>query len=79
MPFPFGSPQAPYPPMPGQSGQNLPYPPASTANPAPMPNTRGDYGGGNNNYNQTGTITEEHIKASLLSAVEDKIRRFVKI
>lgn len=28
-----------------------------------------------NTTNQTGTITEEHIKASLISAVEDKLRR----
>ncbi|XP_026473091.1 tumor susceptibility gene 101 protein isoform X2 [Ctenocephalides felis] len=71
MPFPFSPSQTPYP---GQSGPNLPYPPTSGTGSIPMPNARTDFGGGNS-YNQTGTISEEHIKASLMSAVEDKIRR----
>lgn len=61
-------------PYPGAANSNgSPYPPAS--NPTPYPPTAGyspspDVGGG--------TITEEHIKASLLSAVEDKLRRRLK-
>lgn len=37
--------------------------------PAPMPNS--------NNASGTGTITEEHIKLSLVSAVVDKLRRLI--
>ncbi|XP_047535984.1 tumor susceptibility gene 101 protein [Vanessa atalanta] len=81
----FGNPSAtPYP-----TTSNLPYPnfgtpypgaantngaPFSPANTTPYPPTTGypatDVAGG--------TITEEHIKASLLSAVEDKLRRRLK-
>lgn len=76
-PYPTAS-NLPYPgygaPYPGAANSNgSPYPPAT--NPTPYPPTTGygpspDVGGG--------TITEEHIKASLLSAVEDKLRRRLK-
>lgn len=76
-PYPTAS-NLPYPaygaPYPGAVNSNgSPYPPAT--NPTPYPPTSGygpspDVGGG--------TITEEHIKASLLSAVEDKLRRRLK-
>ncbi|KAK2582025.1 hypothetical protein KPH14_002731 [Odynerus spinipes] len=48
----------------GHSG-SYPYPPATQ----PSPTISGNSGG------SSGTITEEHIRASLLSAVEDKLRR----
>lgn len=51
---------------PGQGhGGSYPYPPATQ----PSPTVPGSSGG------SSGTITEEHIRASLLSAVEDKLRR----
>lgn len=81
-----------YPPYPS-AGSNFgggfpPYPPSNNPYPAagfmPMP-------GANNSFNSptqqnaasaassgTGTITEEHIKASLISAVEDKMRRRIQ-
>lgn len=66
MPYNFGT---PYPS--GVPVNGTPYPPQTTnitpypqgANYGPTPDVTG------------GTITEEHIKASLLSAVEDKLRR----
>lgn len=69
--LPYPSYGAPYPGPANSNGS--PYPPAT--NPTPYPPTTGygpspDVGGG--------TITEEHIKASLLSAVEDKLRRRLK-
>lgn len=76
-PYPTSS-NLPYPnfgaPYPGTANTNggLPYPPTSTPTPypqsgyTPAPDVAG------------GTITEEHIKASLLSAVEDKLRRRLK-
>ncbi|KAL1456506.1 hypothetical protein WDU94_001233 [Cyamophila willieti] len=81
---PQGSMYPPYPSQPGTAGMssyppNMPYPyqppggstpatpyPMPTPNPAPPSNT------GNTS---SGTITDEHIKMSLKSAVEDKIRR----
>lgn len=83
-PYPTGgaawptSSNLPYPnygsPYPGQMPVNgTPYPPA--ANPTPYPPVP-NYGGGTDVAG--GTITEEHIKASLLSAVEDKLRRRLK-
>ncbi|KAJ0173972.1 hypothetical protein K1T71_010118 [Dendrolimus kikuchii] len=76
-PYPPAS-NLPYPnygaPYPGPASTNgMPYPPATTT--TPYPPTAG--------YSQGpdvagGTITEEHIKASLLSAVEDKLRRRLK-
>lgn len=50
-------------PYPPASGYNSVYPPASTAD---------------DSSNSTGTITEQHIKASLISAVEDKLRRRIQ-
>lgn len=58
-----------YPPASGGAG---PYPPATGGQyPPPYPPT-------NQNYQQrpgTGTITADHIRASILSAVEDKVKR----
>ncbi|CAH0696038.1 unnamed protein product [Spodoptera exigua] len=79
-PYPTAS-NLPYPgygaPYPGSVSSNgLPYPPSSSATPYPPasgypgPTVTADVAGG--------TITEEHIKASLLSAVEDKLRRRLK-
>ncbi|XP_053614707.1 tumor susceptibility gene 101 protein [Plodia interpunctella] len=88
-PYPQGAPQPGYPtttpypttsnlpypgygsPYPGANG--TPYPPAASATPYPPATnyTPGTDAAG-------GTITEEHIKASLLSAVEDKLRRRLK-
>ncbi|CAH0590079.1 unnamed protein product [Chrysodeixis includens] len=93
-PFPQGTPQpgyptpAPYPttsnlpypsygaPYPGAVSTNgMPYPPAAASS-LPYPPAAG-YGGPTPDV-AGGTITEEHIKASLLSAVEDKLRRRLK-
>lgn len=70
-PYPTGS-TASYPlyPTPG-SGSGYPYPPASTASPVTQPATVGLPSG-------TGTITQEHIRASLLTAVEDKVKGRLK-
>lgn len=54
-------------PTQGYSGSYPPYPPATQPSPTVQPNSSG-----------SGTITEEHIRASLLSAVEDKLRRRLK-
>lgn len=71
LPYPnFGS---PYPGQPMATNNGTPYPPA--ANTTPYPPAAG-YGPGSDAAG--GTITEEHIKASLLSAVEDKLRRRLK-
>uniref|UniRef100_A0A1B6CLS7 UEV domain-containing protein n=1 Tax=Clastoptera arizonana TaxID=38151 RepID=A0A1B6CLS7_9HEMI len=71
VPYPINSPYQPpnhgYPTQfAGYPSQNM-YPTATPSYP-PMPQTNTAVGG-------TGTITEEHIRASLLSAVEDKLRR----
>ncbi|XP_013193527.1 tumor susceptibility gene 101 protein [Amyelois transitella] len=76
-PYPTAS-NLPYPgygaPYPGAVNTNgTPYPPASSTTPYPPATT---YTPGNDAAG--GTITEEHIKASLLSAVEDKLRRRLK-
>lgn len=76
-PYPPSS-NLPYPnygsPYPGPASTNgMPYPPASTTTPNPP---AAGYGPGPDVAG--GTITEEHIKASLLSAVEDKLRRRLK-
>ncbi|KAG5321124.1 TS101 protein, partial [Pseudoatta argentina] len=55
-----------YPPQ-SYSGSYPPYPPVTQPSPTVQPNSSG-----------SGTITEEHIRASLLSAVEDKLRRRLK-
>lgn len=54
-------------PTQGYNGPYPPYPPATQ----PSPTIQSSSGG-------SGTITEEHIRASLLSAVEDKLRRRLK-
>lgn len=65
MPYPgYGTPYPGYP----TNGTSFPGPPSSTPYPtSAYGNATQDVAGG--------TITEEHIKASLLSAVEDKLRR----
>lgn len=71
----FGS----FPPYPGgTAGTNVPS--SGAGYPPYMQNTSGY----NSNFdasgtgNTTGTITEEHIKASLISAVEDKLKRRIQ-
>ncbi|XP_014486189.1 PREDICTED: tumor susceptibility gene 101 protein [Dinoponera quadriceps] len=51
-------------PAQGYTGSYPPYPPSTQPSPTVQPGS--------------GTITEEHIRASLLSAVEDKLRRRLK-
>ncbi|XP_061395136.1 tumor susceptibility gene 101 protein [Musca vetustissima] len=53
------------------SGPGTGYPPYMNYPPGPGYNS----GYNSSNASSTGTITEEHIKASLISAVEDKLRR----
>lgn len=67
MPYNFGNPY----PTPGMPVNGTPYPP-QPVNVTPYPQAA-NYGPGTDVAG--GTITEEHIKASLLSAVEDKLRR----
>jgi ESCRT-I complex subunit TSG101 len=81
--FPQNSNFPPYPTS-NFGGGYPPYPPAGAAANPPYPPT-GFMGSGfnqppaqNNNATGTGTITEEHIKASLISAVEDKMRRRIQ-
>lgn len=92
MPQPPTTTQSPFCPYPGQ--QFPPYPPAvagyggygqqSTGGGYPpyMPPNMPTASGYNAGYNPlpqgTGTITEEHIKASLVSAVEDKLKRRIQ-
>ncbi len=79
--YPPATPYPPYPPVngpastsyPSYSGGYPPYPPAPGAitnsaayPPYPTP-------AGVSNAQSTGTISEDHIRASLLSAVEDKV------
>ncbi|XP_068976420.1 tumor susceptibility gene 101 protein [Bombus flavifrons] len=61
----YGGSASNYPPQ-GCTG-SFPYPPSTQPSPT-VPATAG----------ASGTITEEHIRASLLSAVEDKLRRRLK-
>lgn len=58
--------------QPGAGGNYPPYMPPS------MPTPLGYNAGYNPSSQGTGTITEEHIKASLVSAVEDKLKRRVQ-
>lgn len=65
-----------YPPYPGSNASNPPYPSGAF-----MPGGQTGFNSSpsqNNNATGTGTITEEHIKASLISAVEDKMRRRIQ-
>jgi ESCRT-I complex subunit TSG101 len=77
--------QSNFPAYPGSNfgGNFPPYPPTSGASNPPYPSTGFGMPGFNptpaqNNASGTGTITEEHIKASLISAVEDKMRRRIQ-
>ncbi|EDV40429.1 uncharacterized protein Dana_GF23934 [Drosophila ananassae] len=78
-PYPTGSNFGPYPPAgSGPAGHGAGYPPYMN-----FPQPSGGYppAAGYNpssNASSTGTITEEHIKASLISAVEDKLRRRIQ-
>jgi ESCRT-I complex subunit TSG101 len=65
-----------FPPYPPAQNNNTPYP---TSNFMPgMPGAGYNPSPTQNNVSGTGTITEEHIKASLISAVEDKMRRRIQ-
>ncbi|CRK96015.1 CLUMA_CG009455, isoform A [Clunio marinus] len=65
----YGGGYPPYPPNPNSS--NTPYPQSNF-----MPGMPSGFNSAPaNNAGATGTISEEHIKASLISAVEDKMRR----
>jgi ESCRT-I complex subunit TSG101 len=86
----FPLPTNPYPPYPSGAAASYgnnpsgfpsfpttnssPYPPPSSGMPM-LPNSFNSPASQNNVASGTGTITEEHIKASLISAVEDKMRR----
>jgi len=72
-----------YPPAPAAAGPG--YPPAGpggpgypTANPPAYPPYPAAGGAGGAARPGTGTITADHIQASILSAVEDKVRRRVR-
>ncbi|PZC83067.1 tumor susceptibility gene 101 protein [Helicoverpa armigera] len=71
--LPYPSYGAPYPGAVGGTN-GLSYPPVASTTPYPP---AAGYGPGTADV-AGGTITEEHIKASLLSAVEDKLRRRLK-
>lgn len=73
--FPQNSNFPPYPTS-NFGGGYPPYPPAGAASTPPymsFPQPQAQ-----DNASSTGTITEEHIKASLISAVEDKMRRRIQ-
>lgn len=63
----------PYPPPGSQTSYQPPVPPQQSHNYPPYP-TQPSLTNASNVQQSTGTITEEHIKASLLSAVEHKLR-----
>lgn len=69
---PVASGAAPYPPYPtsgpATANTGYPYPPASTTSTSV----------GAASVSQTGTITQEHIRASLLTAVEEKVKARLK-
>lgn len=76
-PYPSSNFAGAYPPYPiNPSTNNSTYPPAN------FPGMQTNYSSPSQNNNAsgtgTGTITEEHIKASLISAVEDKMRRRIQ-
>lgn len=77
----FGGGFPPYPPSStnnGLGGYQAPYPPQQNYS---SPNPSGynsNFGGSSTPATGTGTITEEHIKLSLISAVEDKLRRRIQ-
>jgi len=71
---PGGSSDPPYPPYPTPGASGYPPYPSPMQTQVPPPSVGGQFSG----YPPSvtgGTITEEHIRASLLSAVEDKLRR----
>lgn len=76
--------QQQFPPYPTAAGGYGGYgqPSAGSSYPPYMPPGMPTAGGYNTGYNPsaqgTGTITEEHIKASLVSAVEDKLKRRIQ-
>lgn len=73
-PTPYPPVQSPPYPSAGASGYPPPYPsPMQTQ--VPPPSVGGNFSGYPPSATGGGTITEEHIRASLLSAVEDKLRR----
>lgn len=82
--FPQPSNFPPYPTPNFSGGAFPPYPPSAGPNNSPYPPTGFMSTGFNpspaqqNTNASTGTITEEHIKASLISAVEDKMRRRIQ-
>jgi len=91
MPQPSGGAGSSYPPYPVAGSNFPPYPPTNypgyppaggnfSTNPGYPPYNQGGYPPAtgyntNNDTSGTGTITEQHIKASLISAVQDKLRR----
>lgn len=82
-------PRAQYPPYPVQSNAAFPsisarysynYPPMPASTfpsymPTPSVTSTTPLTSANTNVSNTGTITDEHIRASLMSAIEDKLRR----
>lgn len=87
-PYPTAAGYPPYPPVGGGgTAFSPPYPPASNNMaaagytgygpypPPPAASYQNQSNPGPANMANSGTITQEHIKASILSAVEDKVRR----
>ncbi|EDW17804.1 tumor susceptibility gene 101 protein isoform X2 [Drosophila mojavensis] len=78
-PYPTGGANImPYPPAGGQPGSSGGYPPYMNYPQPGYPGSIGYNPAGVGTPSSTGTITEEHIKASLISAVEDKLRRRIQ-
>ncbi|EDV97012.1 tumor susceptibility gene 101 protein [Drosophila grimshawi] len=79
-PYPTGGTFMPYPSTSaGPTGSSGGYPPyMNYPQPGVYPGSAGYNPGAQANPSSTGTITEEHIKASLISAVEDKLRRRIQ-
>ncbi|XP_034481440.1 tumor susceptibility gene 101 protein [Drosophila innubila] len=68
-----------YPPSGGPAGGSGGYPPyMNYPQPGGYSGSAGYNPAASANSSSTGTITEEHIKASLISAVEDKLRRRIQ-
>ncbi|KAH8307067.1 hypothetical protein KR044_004440 [Drosophila immigrans] len=76
-PYPTGGNFGPYPPSGAAAGAGFP-PYMNYPQPGGYPGSGGYNPSANANASSTGTITEEHIKASLISAVEDKLRRRIQ-
>ncbi|XP_030572777.1 tumor susceptibility gene 101 protein [Drosophila novamexicana] len=78
-PYPTGGSYMSYPATGGPAGNSAGYQPyMNYPQPGVYPGAAGYNPAGNANPSSTGTITEEHIKASLISAVEDKLRRRIQ-